>query len=83
MVLAMSSDKDRVLQVIIGLTAEHGYPPTYRELATELGISLSAVHRIVQTLRSEGAVRAQDGLARSLTVININLGINPPDSVHP
>jgi DNA-binding IscR family transcriptional regulator len=62
------ADKERVLQAIAELGREYGYPPTYRELSAELDISLSAVYRWVTILRQEGRVKAQEGLARSLTV---------------
>jgi len=61
--------KQEILDTIIRVTDEKGYPPTYRELAVELGISVSAVYRWVGILARDGRLKKTDGIARSVIVM--------------
>ncbi len=46
-----------VLKYIIGLTEEHGYPPTLAELAKALGLrNRMTVHQHVAALKKKGLV---------------------------
>jgi DNA-binding MarR family transcriptional regulator len=58
---------DQILTAISSL-ASKGYQPTYRDVATDVGLSVSAVHRHVRALRERGLVHAEDAIARSLSV---------------
>lgn len=58
---------DQILAAISSLAAK-GYQPTYRDVATHVGIAVSAVHRHVRALRGRGLVHAEDAIARSLSV---------------
>lgn len=60
--------KQDVIDTIIRFTDEKGYPPTYRELAVELGVSVSAAHRWVRVLDRDGRLRRTAGIARSIVV---------------
>ena len=48
--------KARVLEEIAAFTAEYGYPPSYRDLATKVGIAHSAVFGLVEELRTDGLI---------------------------
>lgn len=59
-----------VVQQIISLTEEHGYPPTLAELATALGLrNRMTVHQHVAALKKKGLVHWEPGLNRSLKVV--------------
>lgn len=50
---------------------EHGYPPSTREITTELGFkSVESVHRILVHLREQGLVTWVPNHARTLRVLN-------------
>lgn len=63
-----------LLDAIVQLTAEKGFPPTTRELAEHLGIWNSAAGRMLQRLRDEGRVTWEDGRARTLAVVDLSSG---------
>lgn len=58
----------QTLSAIDRFVGEHGYPPTYRDLGIELGITHSAVFYRVRDLVCLGLVNDQPGIARSLRV---------------
>ncbi len=59
-----------VLELIIKLAEEHGYPPTLAELARALGLrNRMTVHQHVAALKKKGLVHWEPGLNRSLRVI--------------
>jgi len=64
------SDQDYI-DTIVRFTNEHGYPPTFRDLATELGIGSSGYHSgRIRRLHEAGLVKSTPGHSRSLIVIN-------------
>jgi repressor LexA len=59
------------LPIIKKFTADHGYPPTVRELAPLLGVSSTAtVFRWLSQLRAAGKVSWIDNFPRTLRVID-------------
>ncbi len=59
-----------VLNLIVKLSDEHGYPPTLAELATALGLkNRMTVHQHVAALKKKGLVHWEPGLNRSLRVL--------------
>lgn len=49
--------------------AKNGSPPSYREMATQLGLaSTSGVHRLVQGLEERGHIARLPNRARSVTL---------------
>lgn len=61
----------RTLRVIERFTADRGIPPTYRELARELGVTSSSTSRYaVDGLVSKGYINREDNTARGLRVVN-------------
>lgn len=61
---------DDILTTIRRLTEDNGVPPTYREIADELGAQVSLVHRRLHTLREEGLVTFRDQLSRTVRVLS-------------
>lgn len=67
-----------VLEHIIALTEEHGYPPTLAELAKALGLrNRMTVHQHVAALKKKGLVHWEPGLNRSLKVVGAAQSSNP------
>jgi len=63
------SDQDYV-DAIISYRKRHGYSPTFRDLATELGITSSGYHSArIRKLHEAGIVRSDPGHARSIVVV--------------
>jgi len=60
---------DDIIDAINRLTKANGVPPTYREIAEELGAQVSLVHRRLHQLREEGAVTFRDQLSRTVRVL--------------
>ena len=60
----------RVLLCIINYQAEHGYPPTQREIQQGAGIkSASSVWRDLQRLKKAGLIFYEPGLPRTLRLV--------------
>ena len=57
------------LSAIARLTGDRGYPPTMRELAEDLGVSLGAAREMLLRLRTKGWVSMDPGRARTVRVI--------------
>lgn len=58
----------QTLAAIAQFTKERGYPPTYRDLGSSLGIAHSAVFYRVRDLASSGLVHDSPATARSLRI---------------
>jgi repressor LexA len=67
----LTKKQKKVLNCIEGFIQEHGYTPSYREIATCLGYaSPSTVHQHVQALCDKGIINTgEDGSARSIELI--------------
>jgi SOS-response transcriptional repressor LexA len=61
----------RTLQLITDYVGEHGYSPSYREIASALDTTVSNAHRIVMILLSRGAVVELDVPRRSIVPSDI------------
>lgn len=48
--------RDRAVAFIAEHTAEHGWPPTVREVAEALGVNLSTAHEHLRILAAEGRI---------------------------
>lgn len=63
-----------VINLIVRLTEEHGYPPTLAELAQGLGLkNRMTVHQHVAALKKKGLVHWEPGLNRSIRVLSEGL----------
>lgn len=61
---------DRTLDVIRGFLDARGYPPSVRELAETLGVSVSTAHSRLVALRYAGKVEVVPGQARALRIVD-------------
>lgn len=61
--------REAVLHALVDLTREHGYPPTYREIAERAGLeSVASVSHHVNALEAEGAISRVHGRSRAIDV---------------
>ena len=61
--------KAKILQAIKQYTADHGYPPTTRELLEMTGLkSTQSIHRYLHQLRDDGLIDFVDGQGRTIVV---------------
>jgi SOS-response transcriptional repressor LexA len=59
----------QLLAAIARLRSERGFPPTQRELARDLGVSLSRVAQLVTACEASGQLTRQAKSARTCHVI--------------
>lgn len=63
--------QEELLDVVRRFTADHGYPPTVREIRDGLGLNaVSRVARMLGQLREAGLIDWQDGLSRTIRVVD-------------
>src|SRR3989344_2497687 len=63
----LSKRQNEILQFITAYLTEHGYPPSYQEIADHFRLSSRAtVHEHIQALRKKGYVAFKEGVKRSL-----------------
>jgi Mn-dependent DtxR family transcriptional regulator len=61
--------KADVLEAVIHWTHNQGYPPTYRELATHVGVAHSHIFGLVKELRADGLINGNaQGRSRTITL---------------
>jgi len=62
----------QILDFITEFNRDHGYAPSYREMANEFGLSSTAtIHQHIKTLREKGFLKSDFNLARSIELIQI------------
>lgn len=59
---------ESIIGAIQDWTAEHGYNPSFRDLAERTCLPLGTLHELCRLLREEGKVFFVDGVARSLRI---------------
>ncbi len=59
----------QILQLIFDYQKEHGFSPTYAELAKDLGVSTITVFEHLEALERKGAIRRRRHEARSVEII--------------
>lgn len=62
----------QILRLILKYQQEHGYSPTYAELAKELGVSTITVFEHLEALERKNAIRRRRHEARSVEIIEQN-----------
>ena len=66
----MTKQQARLKAFIVAYAAEHGYSPTFQEMADGLGLaSKSGIVRLMRGLAHRGHVRFRPGTQRSVEVI--------------
>lgn len=61
--------RDRVLAAVQEFIAEHGYPPTMREIGDVVGMVPSSVSHHLQALEVTGRIKRREGIARGITIV--------------
>lgn len=65
----MTPRESQLLDAVERLTADHGYPPAMRELAGELGVSLTRVKQLLDSCEEQGRIRRSPRVARCYRVV--------------
>jgi SOS-response transcriptional repressor LexA len=64
----LSARRKKYLTLLADFIAEKGWPPTYREWASAMGVQSSAVGLMVRKLEEDGMITQSPGAMRSLTI---------------
>lgn len=76
----MTPRQRSLLDFVASYQDEHGYSPTYQEIAQHIGLaSKSGVRRMVESLLARGYLRMEGGYAarRALVVVEPSLAVVP------
>ncbi|RLB89900.1 MAG: repressor LexA [Deltaproteobacteria bacterium] len=66
---SLSSRQEQVLRFLIDFNAEHGFPPTIRELCHHFGFkSLNTAHFHLRSLKKKGYIQIHPGKGRGITL---------------
>lgn len=61
--------REKILAYIKEYISEHGYAPSYMEIAKNAELSTSQAHSYVNSLASRGVVKVTLGVARSIVPV--------------
>ena len=76
--------KAGVLGAVATLTEQKGYPPSYRDLAMEVGLAHSAVFEVVEGLRRDGLINEREALrSRAITLTAAGHAAVAGDRINP
>lgn len=76
MTRGLTARQAQVLEFIQDFLADHGYPPTVREVAARFGFrSPRAAHDHMKALEKKGFMRSEPGLPRAINLLNQPKGI--------
>jgi len=65
----LSPKQQQIYDYIVSFQADHGYPPSVREIGEHVGLkSPSTVHFHMKKLEAEGYIRKADGKTRAITL---------------
>jgi repressor LexA len=67
--IGITAPQSRTLNEIQAFAAQHGYPPTIKELAEILGISHASAHEQIGQLIRKGYLRHEPGKSRGVTIV--------------
>lgn len=78
----LSPKQQQIYDYIIAFSAEHGYPPSVREIGAFVGLkSPSTVHFHLKGLETAGLITKAEGKTRSITVVQPEEQSAPGDKV--
>ena len=78
----LSPKQQQIYDYIISFSAEHGYPPSVREIGAYVGLkSPSTVHFHLKGLEAAGLINKAEGKTRSITVAQPEAPAAPEDRV--
>ncbi len=67
----MTPARARILDAIVELAGQHGYPPTLREVGTLLELTVNGVRDHVKCLQRDGYLSMEPLLSRSIRVLRM------------
>lgn len=67
--MQLTQKQERVLSFIKTYRDSIGYPPSSRDIATELGVTQTAAMNHLRALRKKGRVKTTPGVPRSIVVL--------------
>ena len=59
----------QLLDAVEQMTEAKGYPPTLRELATAMELSLTRIAQLMESCQEQGLISGSSGIARTWRVI--------------
>lgn len=66
----LTGREQNTLDTLRDWISRHGYPPSVRQLAAELGIGHAQAGRLLSSLKAKGAIQTVPHLARAITLID-------------
>ena len=66
----LSRRQEQLVETIAKLTADRGYPPSMREVATAMNVSFGRVGQLARTTEAKGAIARDPNVARSWRVVH-------------
>lgn len=75
--MPLTAKQHAVYGFIWGFTHQHGYAPTYQEIADALSISKTRAGDLVRALQHAGCISRQPRLPRAITIIGDDPGSIP------
>jgi repressor LexA len=70
--ISLTPQQAQALSFVREYLADHGYAPSYDEIAACLGITKSGVNRVIRALEERGRIRRWPGRSRALEVIEVS-----------
>lgn len=68
--MKLSPRQSEALAFIRAFLADHGYPPTVRELASHLRVNVKTSHEFFRALERKGALVRAPGIPRGIRLAN-------------
>ncbi|GMO29410.1 MAG: transcriptional repressor LexA [Termitinemataceae bacterium] len=66
----LTKKQDEILNFITGFVKKNNYAPTIREIAKNFNLSVKTSYNHVCALKNKGKLNSEDGLGRTLRIIN-------------
>lgn len=61
--------QQQVIDFISEWIATHGYSPSFKDIGDGMGFSIKAAYDHLSALRKKGAIKYDDGIARSIRIV--------------
>lgn len=58
----------QILEAISRFWGEHGYPPSFQDLADDVGVGKQTIHHHLHEMVKQGLIRMTPGVSRSITI---------------
>jgi len=65
----LTKGQERVYKAIVQYMSTHGYPPSYKDLGDNLGVSSTCVKTYLDIMERERWLRRTPGLARTIVLL--------------